>query len=154
MVCHDSVGALKDNPASVLKSMAKTGGDQGLLNRFFPNWHRLPFVYNCNTGAFIHRMKSGETDYKKYGISAVVNLTRCTVQIRNLMIRRELIKNNIVFPYVTKFCLRRAKVLHFLGQNKPWHWPCERYQKETANPDADVCSLLSLWWDFYDRAIA
>ena len=39
------------------------GGDQGLLNDFFPNWKRLPFVYNVGVSASYSYLPA----YKRYG---------------------------------------------------------------------------------------
>ncbi|PAV69847.1 hypothetical protein WR25_26080 isoform F [Diploscapter pachys] len=45
------------------------GGDQGLLNEFYPDWrdlpsaHRLPFIYNMTAGAFY----TYPAAYKRYG---------------------------------------------------------------------------------------
>ncbi|KAI6226431.1 hypothetical protein M3Y99_01293300 [Aphelenchoides fujianensis] len=61
------------------------GGDQGLLNQFYPTWrewdasHRLPFVYNVTSGAIY----SYAAAIKRHG--------------------------------------HEIKIVHFLGQTKPWH---------------------------------
>jgi len=39
------------------------GGDQGLLNEFFPNWNRIPFVYNTVSTA----VYSYSPAFKRYG---------------------------------------------------------------------------------------
>ena len=36
----------------MVESGSWDGGDQGLLNDFFPNWHRLPFIYNVTPTAY------------------------------------------------------------------------------------------------------
>jgi hypothetical protein len=55
-------------------------------------------------------------------------------------------------PNLLTTLIHRAKVLHFLGQHKPWHWPPAKYQAETPNADPDVHSLLEMWWGFYYRS--
>jgi len=44
------------------------GGDQGLLNDFFPDWHRLPFIYNTVASSAYSYLPA----FKRYGHSIKV----------------------------------------------------------------------------------
>jgi len=91
------------------------GGDQGLLNLFFPNWasgdssKRLPFTYNtCSTACYSYLPA-----FKQFGGD--------------------------------------VKILHFIGQLKPWLISFDPCSKK-ANPPhefAHLADYLGHWWNVF-----
>lgn len=60
------------------------GGDQGLLNRFFPRWERLPFTYNVHPGALVTKQAALAGAEKKYAGDCLLNVSvlLCVVRTR------------------------------------------------------------------------
>lgn len=91
------------------------GGDQGLLNDFFPNWNRLSFTYNVTPSAYYTYAPA----YKRHG--------------------------------------SEIKVVHFIGQDKPWHQAGQRQNPSTSvvtnngKAQHDYASLLDRWFSVYQR---
>ena len=94
------------------------GGDQGLLNDYFPNWNRLSFTYNVTPSAYYTYAPA----YERYGDS--------------------------------------IKVVHFIGQDKPWYQAGSRSHPSTSTststtqkqpPKHDYQYLLDRWFAVYTR---
>jgi alpha-N-acetylglucosamine transferase len=52
MVATPSIETFDALTAMMKQRGSWDGGDQGLLNDFFPNWHRLSFTYNVTPSAY------------------------------------------------------------------------------------------------------
>ncbi|XP_042870378.1 glycogenin-1-like isoform X1 [Penaeus japonicus] len=89
------------------------GGDQGILNTFFPNWNRVSFIFNMVASATYTYLPA----YKQFG--------------------------------------GNAKLVHFLGATKPWHY---RYDSSSGTVQTGpgyqhLAPYLNSWWAIYTRLV-
>jgi len=108
------------------------GGDQGLLNDFFPDWHRLSFTYNVTPSAYYTCVPSRLAPSPSFSARADTRPPPCS------------------YAPAYKRHGQDVSVLHFIGANKPWH----RGSRKTYDPEAaskDYYGLVGQWYDVFER---
>lgn len=118
------------------------GGDQGLLNSFFANWaqsdnsRRLPFIYNtCSTACYSYLPA-----FKEW-ITAHFSCENSPHRFNS---------NVLLFSFSKRFG-ENVKILHFIGQLKPWLINFDPVAKKPNPPQEykHLTEFLDLWWGIF-----
>ena len=106
------------------------GGDQGLLNSYFKNWHleesskRLPFIYNMTTNVSY----SYAPAFKQYDFFELVFCFKFSL---------------IIFASFSD----QVKIVHFIGSQKPWYYTYNRSTgRISSNISQHESTFLNEWW--------
>uniref|UniRef100_A0A8C8CR22 glycogenin glucosyltransferase n=1 Tax=Oncorhynchus tshawytscha TaxID=74940 RepID=A0A8C8CR22_ONCTS len=136
------------------------GGDQGVLNGFFSNWatadisKHLPFIYNLSSIAIYTYLPA----FKQSVLNLHLPSSIQTVSTQSTLTFQHSNSKYSIYTYLPAFKQygANAKVVHFLGQTKPWSYTYDPKTKKVSGDMQETSthpSFLLDWWFLYASSV-